>query len=348
MPTLSISNVRIAGLAAAVPELTRTSWENLHLPEDLFQSARSRNEIPCVRQAKPEQCQSDFCVPAAQRLLEELDWDPKSVDVVVMATLTPDYPIPATAIIIQDRLQIPREAVAFDLPSGSLGFLHGLQVVASMLGSGHLKRGLLLTGQVSKAVSTQSSVTSTCQIHGHNGAVCGLEFSQGAPPMTFDNGGDGKKLETFYMPVGGVRQPPEPEMFSTPEGLAYASDFVFDSEAMHDFALETLPSSIKRLREVAASHGAKVERYYFDLPSLFSESAVRHSLQIRQDQFFGISAAYGECLSGKIPVAMLAQGPHSTREGKSLSILSSVGCGLGWSSALVPTDGIIRPDIIEI
>src|SRR5258708_39843968 len=136
MPTLSISNVRLAGLAAAVPTLHEFSWDDLGAAADRFSVARQRKVTPWRRAARIDQCQSDLCVDAARPLLAELGWEPNTIDVIVMATLTPDFPIPATAIIVQDRLGVPKSAAAFDLPSGGLGFLHGLQVAASMLGAG--------------------------------------------------------------------------------------------------------------------------------------------------------------------------------------------------------------------
>src|SRR5437867_1747287 len=136
MPALSIKNVRLAGLAAAVPPLRELSWDDLGVAPDKCANARHRQTTPYRRMAKWEQCQSDFCVEAAKKLIADLGWRAEEIDLVVMTTLTADYPIPATAIVIQDRLGIPKSALAFDLPSGSLGFLHGLQVTASMLSAG--------------------------------------------------------------------------------------------------------------------------------------------------------------------------------------------------------------------
>jgi len=215
MAICSIHNVRMAGLAAAVPPVRKVEWQELEIPTEHFKRARSFNRMPSVRAARWEQCQSDFCERAAKQLLDELGWAPASVDVIVMVTMTPDYPIPATGIIMQDRLGLPKACVAFDLPGGGVTLLHGIQVVASMLSSGCLRRGLLLFGEVSKVVEGPDSIENFEHICGHNGGALAFEHSPGGKPMSFSTGGDGTLEAAYQMPVGGTRRPPRPEMFAT-------------------------------------------------------------------------------------------------------------------------------------
>jgi len=150
MPVLTIPNVRIAGLAAAVPALQERSWEELALSNGQCAVARKRNKTPFRRKAQADQCQSDLCLEAAKELMAGLGWRFSEIEAVVMATVTPDYPIPPTAIILQDRLGIPKTAVAFDLPAAGMGFLHALQVAASFVSTGFMKKALLFAGNVSK------------------------------------------------------------------------------------------------------------------------------------------------------------------------------------------------------
>ena len=348
MPTLSIPNVRIAGLAAAVPPLRDIALEQLELSAALLASARRRNVRALQRRARWEQCQSDFCVDASRRLLADLGWEPVQIDVVIMTTLTPDYPIPATAIIVQDRLGIPKTAVAFDLPSGSLGFLHGLQVLASMLGSGQLTRGLLLTGQVSKSVSGGTSEMLLSAIDGHSGSVCALEYQAGAPALHFDSGGDGDSFQALYMPVGGVRNPPNPEMFSSPEGIELASGYSLDCRAVDAAALRELPGSVSRVLESANVSPADLDRGYFEPLSMAGDSALCRALGIPADKYCGRVLEYGLSGSGTLPLAMLARGRSGLRDGRRVSLLGGVGPGLAWSSAVLTTENLVCPEILEV
>jgi 3-oxoacyl-[acyl-carrier-protein] synthase-3 len=347
MPTVTIPNVRIAGLSAAVPPVEEFSWSEIPNAE-CFDTARSRGKTPYRRTAHIDQCQSDFCVDAATTLLVALGWVPGSIDAVVMATLTPDYPIPATAIIVQDRLGIPKSAAAFDLPSGSLGFLHGLQLVASMLNPGSMKRALLLCGQVAKTVGPPDDLPPHRAIHGHSGSVCALEFSEDAEPMHFDTGGDGTECDAFYMPVGGVRNPPRPEMFKDAAGLRYASEYVLDLGRIGARAHDELPASMLRVLEVAGLTSRDIDACYLsDLP-LPVESAIRRELHLPIDRVHGVSPDYGESGSGTIPLAMLTRSASRFSMGKQISLLSAMGPGLAWGSALITTDSIACPELLEI
>ena len=347
MPTLSIPNVRLAGLAVAVPPVEEMSWPEV--PEaERFELSQRQGETPYRRVARTEQCQSDLCVEAARALLGDLGWQPAEIDVVVMATLTPDYPIPATAIIVQDRLGIPKTAAAFDLPSGSLGFLHGLQLVASMVSTGSLKKALLLCGQVSKTPEPSDALLQYRAIHGHSGSACALEFSANAAPMYFDAGGDGTDFDALYMPVGGVRNPPRSDMFADPNGIRYASEYVFDSGRMGARAHDELPASMLRVLEAAGLTSREVDGCYLSQLPLPVECAIRRELHLPVDRVHGVVAEYGASGSGTIPLAMLARSASRLSAGRQTSLLSAIGPGLAWGSALVTTDAIACPELLEV
>jgi 3-oxoacyl-[acyl-carrier-protein] synthase-3 len=348
MPAISINNVRIAGIAAAVPPLEQPSWEEIGLPPDAYPNARRRKDSPYRRKAKPEQCQSDFCVEAAKKLLADLAWSPDQVDVVVMATLTADYPIPATAIIVQDRLGIPKSAVAFDLPSGPIGFLHAMQTAASMIGPGFLKKALVLAGQVSKTPESCDGQQPFQEVHGHSGSVCALEFCPGSPAMYFDSGGDGSAFASLYMPVGGVRNPPDPAMFSSPDGVRFASDYVLDNEKLAGMTLQELPPSIHRVLQASGKTIADMDGCYFNPMTLPVEDAVRRSLAMPRDKFHSFIHDLGSSASGAIPLAMLAGGASRLRDGRRTSLLGAIGAGLAWGSAVVTTDNLVCPDLLEL
>jgi 3-oxoacyl-[acyl-carrier-protein] synthase-3 len=348
MPTLSIESVRLAGLATAVPPLEQFAWEDLGASAQRFSIARQRREIPWRRAARTDQCQSDLCVEAARPLLAALGWEPREIDVVIMATLTPDFPIPATAIIVQDRLGIPKSAAAFDLPSGGLGFLHGLQVAASMISAGCLKKALLLTGEVSKTRESSDSAAPHRAIHGHSGSVCALEFRPGSAPLFFDSGGDGATFEALYMPVGGVRNPPRPDMFNNAEGVRFASDYVLDETAFGEMALGQIPGSMERVMQASGHSVGDFDACYLNPLAVPIEAALRKRLGIPLDRFHSCVPEFGSSGSGAIPLAMVSRGASRLREGRRTSLLAAMGPGLAWSSAVVQTENLVCPEILEV
>jgi 3-oxoacyl-[acyl-carrier-protein] synthase III len=339
--------VRLAGMAAAVPQLKECTWEDTGFDAEQCELGMEQNLTPVRRSAEWEQCQSDFCVAAAERLMADLGWSPEQIDVVVMTTLTADYPIPATAIIVQDRLGIPKSALAFDLPVGGHGFLHGLQVVASMLSAGFLKRGLLLSGAVAKAPAKRGASTLEA-VHGHCGTVCALEYCQGSPAMSFDSGGDGSTFEAFYMPVGGVRMPPRPEMFVDPDAAARACGFRLDSKKIGQLAQRELPLSVRRVMAHCGKAVSDFDGFYFNPLPMQDEANLRTELGIPFDRFHSEIREFGDGASGSAVLAMLARGASRLQSGCATSLIAGIGPGLAWGSAALPTENLVCSPILEV
>jgi 3-oxoacyl-[acyl-carrier-protein] synthase-3 len=347
----TISNVRLAGIASAVPPLRTIPWEDLDVPPERHKRSREQRRTPAIRAAAWEQCQSDYCQRAAETLLSRLGWAAAEIDVVIFVTLTPDYPIPATAIILQDRLGISKKALAFDLPGGEVTFLQGLQLLASMLSGGHLRRGLLLCGGVSKVVENPASIESVDRICGHNGSVCALEYVPGADPMYFHSGGDGAAHRAYYMPIGGTRRPPEPKMFRQ-EDSAIADNpamrFALDMAAVEAAAQRELPNCIRTVSDLAGRRPAEMDYCFLQPISLATDDAIRQQLGISRDRFHSMTCEYGSGSSGGIVLAMLARAATSLAGSRRTSLLAGAGAGLAWASAVVTTQNLVCPEPIEM
>jgi len=348
MPAISINNVRLAGLAAVVPSIEERSWEDLGPAPERCANARRWKKTPFRRKATLEQCQSDFCVEAAGRLLAGLGWQASEIDVVVMATLTPDYSIPATSIIVQDRLGIPKTAAAFDLPSGPIGFLHGLQTAASMISAGFLKKALLLTGKVGKTQEASDYDAPHREISGDCGSVCALEFCEGSPSLIFDSGGDGSTYKAFYLPIGGVRNPAAPEMFATPEAAAAARDFVRDYQTASATARREFPDCVGRVLQRARKSISDIDGCYFAPMPRLVECTIRKEVGIPYDKYHSYIPDFGRCGSGSIPLTMLARAASRLRAGRHSAVIGGMGAGLAWSAAFITTENLICPEIIEM
>ena len=147
MSFLSIKNIQLVGLSAAVPEnIIETGSYDLMTPEQIEHFLESTG-VERRRRASSNQCTSDLCVAAADKLIEELGWDRQEIDLLVFASHTGDYKLPSTSCILQNRLGLSTECMAFDINHGCSGFLYGLSIIANLMSSGNFKKGLLLVGK---------------------------------------------------------------------------------------------------------------------------------------------------------------------------------------------------------
>ena len=150
MAYLEFKDVRIAGIAAGVP---KTIADNLHptkddavsseyTPEDFVRTTGVKE-----RRVSFELTTSDLCYAAAERLIADLGWDKQEIGAIIFVSQTPDYILPATACILQDRLGLDKECYATDMSLGCSGWVYGLSTALSLLTAGTIKKALLMCGE---------------------------------------------------------------------------------------------------------------------------------------------------------------------------------------------------------
>ena len=192
MATFRVSNARIAGLTVAVPEQTSSVQQFAGAADfEAIQKISASLGIEQRPTAPRELCASDLCAAAAERLLERTGWERDSIEVVVFLSQTPDYVLPATACVLQQRLGLSTGCAAFDVNLGCSGFPYGLWLLSQLISAGQMKRGLLLVGDtLSRKVSPQDSATA--HLFGDSGTATAIEFDPAAPEMNFVLGTDGR------------------------------------------------------------------------------------------------------------------------------------------------------------
>jgi len=146
MARWNIENVRIAGVAAAVPRnVVYTTDFDFFTPEE----AEVFNNTVGIKQrhiAPESVCASDLCFASAERLLSDLGWTRESVDVLIFESVTGDYKTPPTSCLLQDRLGLSEDCFSMDIPMGCCGCMYAITTGGNLLSSGNVKRALLLIG----------------------------------------------------------------------------------------------------------------------------------------------------------------------------------------------------------
>ena len=251
MALLNVRNVAIKGISACVP---KTVEENRNL--SVFSSVEDAEKfmlstgVERRRRTSADICTSDLCLAAAERLLQELHWERNTVDCLIFVSQTPDYILPATSCILQNRLGLNEECYALDISLGCSGWVYGLSVLASLLTSGTMKRGLLLAGDTTSRMMNPND-KSLRMVFGDCGTASLVTV--GNTSMGFHIQSDGSGADRLIVPAGGFRLPVSEETsvlkWDEDKNGRTMNDLFMDGMAIFNFAITEVHKNVNSLIE---------------------------------------------------------------------------------------------------
>ena len=158
-------------------------------------------------------CTSDLCQKAAVKLMADLGWDKSEIDLLVFVSHTTDYKLPATAIVLQDKMGLPTSCLAFDITMGCPGFLVGLGVMGNLMASGAFRKGLLMVGNTQSEYASPED-RSMALLLGDAGTVTAIEYDPDSKDeVNISYMTDGSCREFLIVPDGGSRNPVNAQSF---------------------------------------------------------------------------------------------------------------------------------------
>jgi 3-oxoacyl-[acyl-carrier-protein] synthase III len=197
--------VSITGIGCYAPRRVMTNEELAQIVDTSDEWIVERTGIRERRVAGPDEAMSDIALPAAKDALDQAGIDPASLDLVIVATVTPDMAFPSTGAILADQLGA-KQAAAYDLSAGCTGFVYALAQAHGMLAGGLSERALVVGGDVlSRIVDWEDR--STCVLFGDGAGAVVLERVANGGFLGFELGADGSGGSQLYMPAGGSRAP---------------------------------------------------------------------------------------------------------------------------------------------
>jgi 3-oxoacyl-[acyl-carrier-protein] synthase III len=347
----TVKGVRIAGLQAAVP-VARHSFVETPGPLSAEEAQKLYASIGVHerRIAPPPLLASDLCVAAAESLLDELGWDPDSIDALVLVTQGPDYLLPATACLIQRRLGLPTGCAAFDVNLGCSGFVYGAWIASQLLAGSEGKRALLLCGDVSTRLLHPDD-RATQPLFGDAGSAMALEKTQDAAPMHIVLGTDAAGAKHISIKAGGLRHNLVPALKRSPEEnetLYKEAHLHLNGPEVFSFTLRAVPALMRESLDYAGTSIDSIDTFVMHQANKFILEHLRKKTGIPADKFVIDLHDFGNTSSASIPLALchrLAATLAETRQRVSL-----VGFGVGWSwGALITELGPLpRPRIVEV
>jgi len=314
--------VTITGLGAYAPERVITNADLSEMVDTSDVWILERTGIRERRIAADSQALSEISLPAAQQALEQAGIDGADVDLLVVATVTPDMMFPSTSAILADQLGA-KDAAAYDLSAGCTGFMYAVAQAYGMVAVGLSRRALVVGGDVLSRILDWTD-RSTVVLFGDGAGAVVLEPADEAGFLAFELGADGAGGEHLWLPGSGSRRFDDPERFVKMNG-----------REVFKFATRVLVQSAEAVLEQSGTNLEDVDVY---VPHQANVRIIDHAtkkLGIPSERVVINVDRYGNTSSGSIPLALAeAQADGRLQQG-SLVLMTGMGAGLTWGSALM-------------
>jgi 3-oxoacyl-[acyl-carrier-protein] synthase-3 len=314
-----------------------------HLPEQVLTNDQLAREFPDFSSAKieaktgirerriaaPNECASDLADHAARRLFAA-GLAPNEVDYLLFCTQSPDYPLPTTACLLQQRLGIPTTAGALDFNLGCSGYIYGLSLAKGLIESGQVRNVLLLTAETySKYLDPADRGVRT--IFGDGAAATWIAAAPvsdpaipGIGPVAF--GTDGAGACNLVVRKGGARQP---------AGTARDAHLTMNGGEIFTFTLRAVPAAVAQLLDRAGLTLSEVDAFVFHQANQYMIEHLRDKLGIAPAKFVIEMRDCGNTVSSTIPIALRRAIDAGTIRAGHRVMLVGFGVGYSWGALMI-------------
>jgi 3-oxoacyl-[acyl-carrier-protein] synthase-3 len=304
-------------------------------PEKILEKTGIRTR----RIAAPDECSSDLGVRAAENLFEQQAIQPEEVDYLLFCTQTPDYFLPTTACLMQDRLGLRTDCGAIDFNQGCSGFVYGLSLAKGLIESGTATNVLLVTAETySKFINRRDRSVRT--VFGDGAAatlITGVETDEELiGPFVF--GTDGRGAANLIVPTGGMRRPITDEArVEREEGGNWRSEvnLYMNGPEIFNFTLRTIPPAVQKLLGSAGMSIEDVDYFIFHQANRFMLDRLRNKMGIVPEKFALEMESCGNTVSSTIPIALERSAATGALKPNSRIMAVGFGVGYSWAAAMI-------------
>lgn len=352
MAFLKINNTKIIGLAAAVPSNVKEIVEQeCFSSRDEAERTRDLTHVERTRIVQDGVCCSDLCFESADKLLNQLGWNREEIDAIAYVSLSRDYLTPPTSCLLQDRLGLSKECLAFDLPFACSGYVYGMSILSSMISTGNIKKALLLVGETTS--KWQSSRDKTLwPLHGDAGTATALEYNESAAPLYFHLNTDGSRGEAIINVAGGMRHPITPEDLIEKEvepgifrNMVQSS---MDGMGVFAFAIKEPGKGISELCEHFSLSLETIDYLLLHQANKYIDDKIGKKLKVPTEKIPYSIKNYGNTSAASIPMTMVVGIGQEMQNSVLNVVMCGFGSGLSWGSCYANLDHVICLPIIEV
>jgi 3-oxoacyl-[acyl-carrier-protein] synthase-3 len=295
--------------------------------------------------AAPHECASDLAYQAAKKLFESGACSRDAIDYLLLCTQSPDYFLPTTACILQERLRLPTSAGALDFNLGCSGYVYGLGLAQGLIVSGQASRLLLLTAETySKFIHPQDKSVRT--IFGDAAAATLISATDASEPLLgpFTYGTDGRGAQNLIVRTGGTRAARTAESGLVTEddsgNVRSEDDLYMNGAEIFTFTIAQVPLSVEALLQKSGHALEDVDLFVFHQANKYMLEHLRKKIKLPAEKFFVGMSHCGNTVSSTIPIALRQAAEQGKLKAGSLVMLVGFGVGYSWGAAMLRWTGI--------
>ncbi len=340
MAHFKIDDISVRGIVSCVPPNKVDNLEDINIEKEHAEKIITSTGIRYRRITEESVTSSDLCEAAARSLIEDLQIDPSEIEILIFVTQTPDFILPATATLLQDRLGLSNATMAFDINMGCSGYVYGLSVVASLLANvpGDNGKGLLLVGDTISKVANPKDL-STYPLFGDAGSATLVEKKKGKS-ISFDLFTDGKGASAIEITHGGFRNPYDTSVSDeiTRDGVNFhrKTDLYLNGMDVFSFGITRIPKAIKAFCEKEELQDSDIDFYIFHQANKFMNEKIRKKIGATEEKVPYTLHDFANVSSATIPLT-ITQSMAERHTGSNI-LCCGFGVGLSWGIAYFKLD----------
>lgn len=352
MALIQFDSVGIAGMAACVPANTISNYnytENFSLAE--AKDITDKTGIKERRFALPGVTSSDLCFAAAEKLIADMAINKAEIDLLIFVSQTPDYRMPATSILLQNRLGLSMQTMAFDISLGCSAFVYALSVVYSIMERSGFRKALLLDGETRSRVYSPKD-RKTAFLFGDGGVAAIIERDARFGKSYFSLNSDGSREDLIKIKAGGYRFPTSVESLEEKVIDEYGNvrsdeHGYMEGADVFNFVLREIPPDIKRMEAFSGIQLSSLDYYLFHQANDYMNGYLAKKLKLPAEQVPSSIAKFGNTSSVSIPITIVSELKDKLTENKT-AMLCAFGVGMSWATAFIQFNHCFISDLVEI
>lgn len=352
MAFLTFHGVGISALSAAIPKnkIYNLTYTQYFSPEEVKKIVE-KTGIKERRFTDNSTTSSDLCFAAAERLISDNNIDRSEIDLLIFISQTPDYRMPATSVLLQDRLGLPNSTIAFDINLGCSAFIYGLSVAFSMMQNQGLRKALILDGETRSKVYSPKD-RRTAFLFGDAGVAALIERNAKFGESFFSLNSDGSRGDLIKINGGGYRNPSSFETLTERVVDEYGNirndeQGYMNGNDVFNFVVVEIPKDIKKSLEFSSKDINNLDYYIFHQANGFINSYLAKKLKLDKEKIPSTVEKYGNTSSVSVPLTIVDQ-LRGKLNGYHEILLSAFGVGMTWATAILPFFDCSVSEIVEI